>query len=74
MTDCLALAPVIAASESSQINKAFFYVFDHATKDGLYNYQVICFNSWVFTWLMLSIVTMYLTAWDIEYCVPYNKL
>ncbi|CAG7720189.1 unnamed protein product [Allacma fusca] len=39
VTDCLSLAPVIAAAESQQSNRAYFYVFDHATKDGLYNYQ-----------------------------------
>ncbi|XP_035713030.1 neuroligin-4, Y-linked [Folsomia candida] len=38
VTDCLALAPVIAVSESGQVNRGFFYVFEHATKDGLYNY------------------------------------
>ena len=40
VTDSLSLAPVIAASESSQIRKSYFYVFEHATKDGLYSFQV----------------------------------
>ncbi|CAL8094811.1 unnamed protein product [Orchesella dallaii] len=39
VTDCLSLAPVIAVAESSLVNRAFFYVFDHTTKTGLYNYQ-----------------------------------
>ncbi|OXA46621.1 Neuroligin-4, X-linked [Folsomia candida] len=39
VTDCVALAPVVAVTDSSLVKKAFFYVFEHSTKDGLYNYH-----------------------------------
>jgi hypothetical protein len=40
VTDCLSLAPVVAATDAPQVKKAYFYVFEHSTKDGLYNYHV----------------------------------
>lgn len=38
LTDCLSLAPVIAIPDSGQVNRGFFYIFEHATKDSNYNY------------------------------------